>query len=136
MRPGSVLDSESRQKFLEYNAARNVDERRSKNFQNEFKYVSRLKALSPGLKLLDIGCGPGLFTAFWVERGVEGAGIDIRAHFTNLLGIRREEGRGRPADGTVPLGDVGIGIHIDFYGDKVLVYKGDDCGILVGGFYR
>jgi len=77
MRRGSVLDSEIRQKFLEYNAARNVEDRRSKNFQNEFKYVCRLKALSPGLKLLDIGCGPGLFTAFWVERGVEGTGIDI-----------------------------------------------------------
>jgi ubiquinone/menaquinone biosynthesis C-methylase UbiE len=65
-----------RQKFLEYNATRNVEARRYKNFENELKYVRRLKALSPDVKLLDIGCGPGLCTGFWMDKGVQGNGID------------------------------------------------------------
>ncbi|MBI4524222.1 MAG: class I SAM-dependent methyltransferase [Deltaproteobacteria bacterium] len=39
--------------------------------------MSRVKALSANFKLLDIGCGPGLFTEFCMENGLEGAGIDF-----------------------------------------------------------
>ena len=103
MKRGSVLDSEIRQRFLAYNATRNVEARRSENFQNEFKYVSRLKALSPGLKLLDIGCGPGLFTAFWVERGVEGAGIDIDL---SLVKVARDHLEGKAGKARFVVGRV------------------------------
>jgi 2-polyprenyl-3-methyl-5-hydroxy-6-metoxy-1,4-benzoquinol methylase len=69
--------SETRQKFLDYNSARNRLERRYRDFRNELKYVSRLKALSTNIRLLDVGCGPGLLTEFWNQHGVEGIGIDI-----------------------------------------------------------
>jgi 2-polyprenyl-3-methyl-5-hydroxy-6-metoxy-1,4-benzoquinol methylase len=68
--------SELRQKFLTHNAERNARKRRDADFQNELKYLRRLKELS-GVKLLDVGCGPGLFTEFFIENGVEGAGVDI-----------------------------------------------------------
>jgi len=69
--------SETRRKFLEYNTARNAEARRNKHFENELKYVRRLQALSRGIKFLDVGCGPGSFTGFWVDKGVEGNGIDV-----------------------------------------------------------
>jgi ubiquinone/menaquinone biosynthesis C-methylase UbiE len=77
MKRDSGAKSQIREEFLAYNAARNAEARRSASFNNELNYVSRLKALSPGVKLLDIGCGPGLFTAFWSQRGIQSSGIDI-----------------------------------------------------------
>jgi ubiquinone/menaquinone biosynthesis C-methylase UbiE len=67
----------ARQRFLAYNTTRNAEARRYKEFENEWKYVCRLKALSRGTKFLDVGCGPGSFTGFWVDKGVEGNGIDV-----------------------------------------------------------
>jgi 2-polyprenyl-3-methyl-5-hydroxy-6-metoxy-1,4-benzoquinol methylase len=67
-----------KKKWLEYATKRmGAKERRYKNFQNEFKYAQRLKTLTPDLKLLDVGCGPGLYTTFWIEQGIEGYGIDV-----------------------------------------------------------
>jgi ubiquinone/menaquinone biosynthesis C-methylase UbiE len=66
-----------RDKFLAYNAERQIEGRRYDGFRNELKYFRRAKPFGPGLKLLDVGCGPGLFTEFMAEHGVEGTGVDI-----------------------------------------------------------
>ena len=95
MKRNSGADSEVREECLAYNAVRNVEARRSASFSNELKYVSRLKALSPGVKLLDIGCGPGLFTAFWLERGVDSAGIDIDLSLVKVARERLEKKGGK-----------------------------------------
>jgi 2-polyprenyl-6-hydroxyphenyl methylase/3-demethylubiquinone-9 3-methyltransferase len=66
-----------REKYLAYNAERNAGDRRYDGFRNELKYFRRARPFGPGLKFLDVGCGPGLFTEFMTEQGVEGAGVDI-----------------------------------------------------------
>ena len=66
-----------RDKFLAYNAAHNVESRRYDAFRNELKYFRRVKPLSPRLKVLDVGCGPGMFTEFMLDQGVDAAGVDI-----------------------------------------------------------
>jgi 2-polyprenyl-6-hydroxyphenyl methylase/3-demethylubiquinone-9 3-methyltransferase len=68
-----------RHKFLAYNAQHNVEARRYSKFRNELKYARRLKTLAPPLKLLDIACGRGVYTAFWAEQGFETYGFDIDA---------------------------------------------------------
>jgi ubiquinone/menaquinone biosynthesis C-methylase UbiE len=80
-----------REKFLAYNAARQVEARRYDGFTNELKYLRRAKPLSPNFKVLDVGCGPGLFTEFIIEQGVQGLGVDIDASLVSAAKARLEE---------------------------------------------
>src|SRR5262245_7922774 len=66
-----------REKYLTYTSERNVEARRYAGFRNELKYFRRIKAFGPGVRLLDVGCGQGLFTEFMAEHGVDGTGVDI-----------------------------------------------------------
>jgi 2-polyprenyl-6-hydroxyphenyl methylase/3-demethylubiquinone-9 3-methyltransferase len=66
-----------RERYLTYTSERNVEARRYAGFRNELKYFRRIKAFGPGVRLLDVGCGPGLFTEFMAQHGVDGTGIDI-----------------------------------------------------------
>jgi len=86
-----------REKFLAYNAARQVETRRYDGFANELKYFHRAKPLSPSLKVLDVGCGPGLFTEFIIEQGVEGQGVDIDPALVSAAKTRIDQrgGKGR-----------------------------------------
>lgn len=40
--------------------------------------------LSPGMRLLDVGCGPGRHARAFAERGVEVVGVDISQRFVDL----------------------------------------------------
>ena len=73
----AIIEADLRQKFLDHNRTRNRHERRRNGFQNELKYVRRLKPLFPAVRLLDVGCGPGVYTEFWIENGVDGTGVDV-----------------------------------------------------------
>ena len=66
-----------RERFLAYNAARQIEARRYDGFANELKYLRRARPLSPNLRMLDVGCGPGLFTEFIIDQGVDAQGVDI-----------------------------------------------------------
>jgi 2-polyprenyl-6-hydroxyphenyl methylase/3-demethylubiquinone-9 3-methyltransferase len=80
-----------REKYLAYNAARQIEDRRYDGFRNELKYFRRVKPFAPGLKMLDVGCGPGLFTEFMIEHGVEGAGVDIDVSLVGTAKARIED---------------------------------------------
>lgn len=80
-----------REKYLAYSAARQVGARRYDGFANELKYLRRAKPLSPDLRVLDAGCGPGLFTEFIIEQGVEGLGVDIDASLVSAAKARLEK---------------------------------------------
>jgi SAM-dependent methyltransferase len=66
-----------RDKYLAYTAERQVEHRRFAAFRNELKYFGRLKPLSSASRFLDVGCGPGLFTEFMLEQGIQAFGVDI-----------------------------------------------------------
>jgi 2-polyprenyl-6-hydroxyphenyl methylase/3-demethylubiquinone-9 3-methyltransferase len=85
-----------RARFLAYNANRQIEAHRYHAFANELKYFRRLKTMAPGVRLLDVGCGPGLLTEFMIEQGVEGAGVDIDRSLVTRAKARIEE-RGRRA---------------------------------------
>jgi 2-polyprenyl-6-hydroxyphenyl methylase/3-demethylubiquinone-9 3-methyltransferase len=94
--PPSVAVQSERQKFLAYNARRNDPHRRLQDFENELRYVHRLKPLASGVKLLDVGCGPGVFTEFWIDNGVDAAGVDLDGALV-LRARERLTRRGVPA---------------------------------------
>ena len=66
-----------REKYLAYNAGHRLEGKRFDAFENELTYIRRLQPLSPGLNFLDVGCGPGTFTEFMADHGVDAVGIDI-----------------------------------------------------------
>src|SRR5216110_165420 len=80
-----------RQQYLAYNAARQIEGRRYDGFKNELKYFRRIKPLLPSFKLLDVGCGPGLFTEFMIEQGVDGTGVDIDPSLVKAATARLEK---------------------------------------------
>lgn len=80
-----------RDKYLAYTAGRQVEDRRYEGFRNELKYFRRIKPFAPGLKMLDVGCGQGLFTEFMTEHGVEGAGVDIDPSLVGTAKTRIED---------------------------------------------
>ena len=85
-----------REKFLEYKAAATRDDARYQNFCNELKYVRRLIAVKRSLRLLDVACGPGAFTEFWIEHGFDASGVDIDPSLLEAA-KRRLEARGMTA---------------------------------------
>jgi 2-polyprenyl-3-methyl-5-hydroxy-6-metoxy-1,4-benzoquinol methylase len=84
-----------REKYLAYNAGRQVEARRYDAFRNEMKYFRRLKTLSPDVKVLDVGCGPGIFTEFVIDQGARAAGVDIDHSLVRTAKTRVEQ-RGAP----------------------------------------
>lgn len=92
-----------RDKYLAYNAARQVEARRYDAFRNELKYFRRIKPMSPKLKMLDVGCGPGIFTEFMIDQGADAAGVDIDH---SLVGTAKHRVEQRGARGHFLVGRV------------------------------
>jgi len=84
-----------REKFLDYNAAHQIEKPRQDAFRNELKYIRRMKPLSAPFRFLDAGCGPGLLTEFMIEQGVEGTGVDIDPSLVEAAKTRLERRRMR-----------------------------------------
>ena len=52
----------------------------------EVEFLWDALGLAPGMRLLDVGCGPGRHAAAFGQRGVEVVGVDISDVFLRLMG--------------------------------------------------
>ena len=50
----------------------------------EVEFLFHELGLEPGMRLLDVGCGPGRHAHAFAERGVEVVGVDVSPHFVDL----------------------------------------------------
>jgi SAM-dependent methyltransferase len=56
----------------------------TKGTRQEVEFLVEALRLEPGMRLLDVGCGPGRHAHALAERGVEVVGIDISQRFVDL----------------------------------------------------
>lgn len=54
---------------------------------NEVDFLVAELGLEPGMRVLDVGCGPGRHTRALGERGIEAVGVDIAQRFVDLARI-------------------------------------------------
>lgn len=52
--------------------------------QNEVGFLVETLGLTPGMRVLDVGCGPGRHAHALAERGIEVVGVDISQKFVDL----------------------------------------------------
>lgn len=62
----------------------------TKNTAQEAEFLFDLLALSPGMRLLDVGCGPGRHCVALAAKGVDVVGIDLSPDF---IAIARDEAK-------------------------------------------
>jgi len=65
------------------NPDNNVASRKHKTIDKEVEHLTSSGILKPGDKLLDLGCGPGLYASRLAARGVKVTGIDISERSLN-----------------------------------------------------
>ena len=68
----------------------------TKGTVQEVSFLMETAALEPGMRVLDVGCGPGRHTLEFAARGVDSTGIDISKTFVE---IGRAEAKRRNLDG-------------------------------------
>ncbi len=56
--------------------------------QGGYKLVAETELVGPGKKVLDVGCGPGVFTARYARSGADVVGIDFSEQ---MIGIARDQ---------------------------------------------
>lgn len=56
----------------------------TKGTRQEVEFLVEALHLEPGMRLLDVGCGPGRHAHAFAERGIEVVGIDISRRFVDL----------------------------------------------------
>jgi SAM-dependent methyltransferase len=71
----------------------------TKGTEQEVAFLVDALGLRPGMRVLDVGCGPGRHAHALAERGIEVHGVDITPRFVELA---RE---GAPAGATFEVGD-------------------------------
>lgn len=54
--------------------------RRAETIQRSVDWIARTLKLNPGDSLLDLGCGPGLYTALLARRGLRVTGVDLSSN--------------------------------------------------------
>ena len=56
----------------------------TKGTEQEVDFLTDVLGLAPGLRLLDVGCGPGRHSRAFAARGIEVVGVDISQRFVDL----------------------------------------------------
>ncbi len=69
----------------------------------DFGYVVQLLDLQPGMRLCELGCGPGWMTRFAVRHGIEAVGYDIAPE---MIEIAREQAAAERLDARFEVGDM------------------------------
>jgi ubiquinone/menaquinone biosynthesis C-methylase UbiE len=64
----------------------------TKGTEQEVEFLVDALGLEPGMRVLDVGCGPGRHTNELARRGFDALGVDISERFVE---IAREQGPGR-----------------------------------------
>ncbi|HEY3811375.1 MAG TPA: methyltransferase domain-containing protein [Acidimicrobiales bacterium] len=73
-----ALAAHAREAYLRYSF--------TKGTQQEVAFLVEVLGLRPGMRVLDVGCGPGRHAHALSERGVEVVGVDIAAAFLAAAG--------------------------------------------------
>ncbi len=56
----------------------------TKGTEQEVEFLVEELALRPGMRVLDVGCGPGRHATALARRGIEAHGVDVSARFVDL----------------------------------------------------
>jgi SAM-dependent methyltransferase len=81
----------------------------TKGTEQEVAFLVDALALVPGMRVLDVGCGPGRHAYALAERGLEVVGVDISQRFVDLATA------GAPAGATFRRGDArALGFDAEF----------------------
>src|SRR5438132_14431674 len=56
----------------------------TKGTEQEVEFLIAELALEPGVRVLDVGCGPGRHAHALARRGIDVHGVDISEHFIEL----------------------------------------------------
>lgn len=64
----------------------------TKGTDQEVDYLVDVLGLVPGMRVLDVGCGPGRHARALGERGISVLGVDISARFVQLAGVDAPDG--------------------------------------------
>jgi SAM-dependent methyltransferase len=56
----------------------------TKGTEQEVGFLADVLGLAPGMRLLDVGCGPGRHSHAFAARGIEVVGVDISQRFVDL----------------------------------------------------
>jgi SAM-dependent methyltransferase len=112
----NVLDEERKQAEVDYPIAIGEAGQRwlqTKPFANEpretarllidFGYVVQLLDLRPGMRFVELGCGPGWMTRFAARHGLEAVGYDIAP---KMIEIAREAAAAEGVEATFEVGDM------------------------------
>jgi SAM-dependent methyltransferase len=101
--------------------------------EQEVGFLVEHLALEPGMRVLDVGCGPGRHARALAERGIEVVGVDITPRFIELAA------EGAPPNATFVVGDARR-LTYDAEFDVVIslcqggfgLVRGDDASVLEG----
>jgi SAM-dependent methyltransferase len=63
----------------------------TKGTRHEVEFLADALGLAPGMRVLDVGCGPGRHAIALAERGIHVHGIDISQRFIDLAGASAPE---------------------------------------------
>ena len=95
----------------------------TKGTEQEVAFLVGALGLEPGMRILDVGCGPGRHAYAFAERGLEVVGIDISQRFVDLAAadappgatFRRADARALDLDAEfdAALGAVRSGVDLD-----------------------
>ena len=105
----------------------------TKGTEQEVAFLVEHLGLAPGMRVLDVGCGPGRHARALAERGIEVVGVDISQRFVELAA------EGAPPNATFVVGDARR-LAYDAEFDAVIslcqggfgLVRGDDASVLDG----